>query len=290
VQRSTTAPTGFTNSVLITTTTAGTPGASDACYFGQYLEGFNVSDLGFGASGAQSVSISFWVRSSLTGLFGAVLANSDFSRRYAFGFTINSANTWEYKTVTIPGDTSGTWNKDSGRGFTLLFNLGGGSSSKGAAGSWTSNVNYPTGSVDLVATAGATLNITGVQLEVGTTATNFDVRSYGTELGLCQRYCYTQRGNNGDRLGFGYSGTTTLYNLVVPLPVTMRSAPTLTSCTGVDVNDNQAAYSSSAIAIGDSITATCVNLKVTSSGMTVGRGAQAYFNTSNGLMILNSEL
>jgi hypothetical protein len=188
IQRSTTAPAGFSNGALITTTTAGTPGDSDACYFGQYLEGFNVSDLGFGTSNAQSVSISFWVRSSLTGLFGGTLANTDFSRRYAFGFTINLANTWEYKTVVIPGDTSGTWATDNSRCFSFLFNLGGGSSSKGTAGSWGNTVTYPTGSVDLVATAGATLNITGVQLEAGSVVTPFERRPYGTELALCQRY------------------------------------------------------------------------------------------------------
>ena len=127
-------------------------------------------------------------------------------------------------------------------------------------------------------------------MEVGTVATDFEHRSYADELAACQRYCYAQYGGSGDRLGFGFCGLTTLFNLVVPLPVTMRAAPTLTSCSAGSVNDNNAAYASTAITIGDSITNTCVNLKVATSGMTIGRGAQFYFTSTGSSMILSAEL
>jgi len=139
-------------------------------------------------------------------------------------------------------------------------------------------------------TAAWELNLTGVQLENAEKVSTFDQRTYAEELAACQRYCYAQYGGSGDRLGFGFCGTTTLYNLVVPLPVTMRAAPTLTSCSAGSVNDNNAAYASTAITIGDSITNTCVNLKVATSGMTIGRGAQFYFTSTGSSMILSAEL
>jgi hypothetical protein len=228
MQRSTTAPAGFTNSLLITTTTAGTPGASDFCYFVQGIEGFNTADLGFGTANAQTVTISFWIRSSLTGSFGGSISNSAANRRYPFSFAISAANTWEYKTITIPGDTTGTWLTDNGRGITLVFNLGTGSTNEGPANAWATTGIAPTGSVDLVATAGATLNITGVQLEKGSTATSFDYRPYGTELMLCQRY-YCK--NTGVVDGGGTSFATVSRDVIVGVKVNfmteMRSAPTL---------------------------------------------------------------
>jgi hypothetical protein len=288
IQQSSVAPAGFNNSLLVTIISTDTSGPQQ--FIRQPVEGFNMADFGWGTANAKAVTLSFWIRSSVTGQMGGVIQNSNSSRSYPFAYTINAANTWEQKTVAITGPTDGTWLTNNGVGLQLLFENGPGFNAQ-AAGSWANvNCSTSTGSVNLCATNGATWYLTGVQLEVGTVATSFDYLSYGTELALCQRYCYTQRGESGFRLGFGYCGTSTLFNMVVPLPVTMRSAPTLTSCTGVDVNDNQAAYTATSITIGDSITNTCVNLKVATTGLTVGRGAQAYFNTANGLMILNSEL
>jgi hypothetical protein len=290
VQQVAEAPAGFVNSLKVTVTTA--QASVNASYtVQQRIEGFNIADFAWGTANAQPITVSFWVRSSLTGTFGGSVTNSAFNRTYPFPYIISAANTWEYKTITIPGDTTGTWLTNNGIGLELNFGLGAESAREATANVWANTVaRQPTGSVDLISTLNATWQVTGVQLEKGQTATSFDVLPISTELALCQRYCYTQRGESGFRLGFGYCGTTTLYNMVVPLPVTMRSAPTLTSCTGVDVNDNQAAYTATSITIGDSITNTCVNLKLASTGMTIGRGAQAYFNTANGLMILNSEL
>ena len=156
----------------------------------QPIEGFNTADLGFGASGASTVTISFWVRSSLTGTFGGSLANAIANRSYPFSYTISSANTWEQKSVTIAGDTSGTWvGATNGTGMVVYFGLGVGSTYSGTADAWA-GANYlsATGATSVVGTNGATFYITGVQLEKGSTATSFDYRPYGTELALCQRY------------------------------------------------------------------------------------------------------
>jgi hypothetical protein len=291
-QNSVTPPAGFKNYIGITSSSAYSVVASDLFGLFQNIEGFNTADLGWGAAGASTVTLSFWVRSSLTGTFGGAVLNSAQDRSYPFSFTINSANTWEYETITIPGDTTGTWLTTTGRGISICWSLGMGSSRVGAANAWAATGNFaPTGATNLVGTNGATFYITGVQLEKGTQATSFDFRSIGQELALCQRYAYVQTGTTGDRVGFGYCGTTALYNLVVPLPVTMRSAPTLTSCSAITVNDNQNAYNSTSIAIGDSVTPTVVYVKVTSSGMTIGRGAQAYWTgAAPNAMILTAEL
>jgi hypothetical protein len=190
VQQSSTAPAGFRNSVLLTSTSAYTPGASDYMSYCQKVEGFNFADMMWGTADAQTVTLSFWVRSSLTGTFSGALQNDGAGRSYPYTFTISAANTWEYKTVTIAGDTSGTWNTTNGKGVEVHFNVGSGSNLLGTAGAWASAWRTgATGSVSLISTNGATMNITGVQLEKGSTATSFDYRSFGAELLLCQRYC-----------------------------------------------------------------------------------------------------
>lgn len=228
VQQSTTAPSGFTQSALVTSTSAYTPLTGDVMTLGQRIEGFNVSDLAWGTSNAQPVTISFWVRSSLTGTFGGTLRNSNASRSYPFTFSISAANTWEYKTVTVAGDTSGTWAANNTAGIQLSFAFGCGATYKGTPGSWASAAYYSaTGAVDLVATNGATFYITGVQLEKGTVATPFEFRSYGQELALCQRYYFKNTGNNNAGLGSGYFDTSTVFYSNVKFPMSMRSSPTL---------------------------------------------------------------
>lgn len=231
MQRVADAPAGFINSVKLTTTTSGTPASGDFCYFGQYVEGQNMSDLAFGTSSASEVTLSFWIKSSLTGTFGGKLGNSANNRAYVFSFSISAANTWEKKTVTITGDTTGTWLSTNGRGFALFFDLGSGSTLKGTAGSWGST-NYVgvTGGVNLVATAAATMNITGVQLEVGNAATEFERRPFGQELALCQRYFKVWRSSSAFQfLANGSLSSSTQADIIMPLPVTMRSAPVVTT-------------------------------------------------------------
>ncbi|NBX50317.1 hypothetical protein EBT25_10320 [bacterium] len=187
---SVTPPAGFSKYLGLTSLSAYSIVSSDIFTINQAIEGLNVADLGWGAAGASTVTLSFWVRSSLTGTFGASLSNSGNSRCYPFTYTINSANTWEQKTVTIAGDTTGTWLTTNGIGIFLRFGLGVGSSYSGTAGAWTGTTNTfsATGATSVVATNGATFYITGVQLEAGTTASPFENRQYGTELQLCQRY------------------------------------------------------------------------------------------------------
>jgi hypothetical protein len=191
---SVTPPAGFSNYLGITSQSAYSVGSGDLYYIQQAIEGFNTSDLNFGSANAKTVTISFWVRSSLTGNFGGSLYNNAVNRLYPFSYTISVANTWEQKTVTIAGDTSGTWvGATNGAGAWLLFSVGAGSGMVGTANAWAngsggSGPYAPTGSTSVVGTNGATFYITGVQLEVGSTATSFDYRPYGTELQLCQRY------------------------------------------------------------------------------------------------------
>jgi hypothetical protein len=189
-QRSTTAPVGFTNSALITSSAATTPGAGDAYGVRQYIEGLNMADLGWGTANAQTVTVSFWVRSSITGTYSFALFNSDNTRSYVATYSISSANTWEQKAITIAGDTTGTWLTTNGIGTSCWWDLGSGTNFNTTAGSWGSVLYVRTsGSANWIGTNGATFYITGVQLEKGSTATSFDYRPYGTELVLCQRYC-----------------------------------------------------------------------------------------------------
>jgi hypothetical protein len=187
------APTGFTNSIKITVGTPVTVGSSDYFIVRQPIEGNNVADFGYGTSAAQTATLSFWVKSSLTGLHSGHLANASSNRWYTFTYTINAVNTWQYISVTIPGDITGTWNRDNQMGIYVGWSLGTGASNQTSAGAWTTSTGIGvTGEVNTVATSGATWYITGAQLEVGSKATPFDYRDYGRELMMCQRYFYTE--------------------------------------------------------------------------------------------------
>jgi hypothetical protein len=223
VVQSTTAAAGFSNSLLVTSSSAYSITSGDIFAIQQRIEGFNFSDFGWGAAGAQTVTLSFWVRSSLTGTFGGAVLNSAQNRSYPFSFTISSANTFEYKTVTIAGDTSGTWiGSTNGIGAILCFGLGAGSTYSGTAGAWAGAAYYSaTGAVSVVGTSGATFYITGVQLEAGSVATPFERRPYGTELMLCQRYHQKQSMPM-------YAPSDSTNNVFSGQYVTKRATPTVT--------------------------------------------------------------
>jgi hypothetical protein len=229
-----TPPVGFTDYLGITSSSAYSITSTDVFTITQPIEGFNTADLAWGTANAQPVTLSFWVRSSLTGTFGGCINNGAANRAYPFTYTISAANTWEQKSVTIPGDTTGTWLTTNGIGIRVQLGFGVGSSASGTAGSWTAGSLYSaTGAVSVVGTNGATFYITGVQLEEGTAASPFENRLYGTELSLCQRYFQTYRGAD-NAICVGVMNTSTNFIGVVNYVVEMRAAPTLSATSGSD--------------------------------------------------------
>jgi hypothetical protein len=234
--RSTGAPAGFTNSLQFTKTTGNAPASGEFNYFSQVIEGFNIADLGWGTASAQPVTLSFQVFSGETGTFGGSLRNNGTGgfRVYPFSYTVASANTWTSISVTIPGDTTGTWATDNTRGIFVFFDLGSGTTARGTAGAWgaanqigaTGTSTYP------VSTSGGSMSWTGIQLEKGTQATSFEYRQYQQELALCQRY-YEQVSATGGAFGdaTSWSGNTTSgasYFTRPAFKVTKRAAPSIT--------------------------------------------------------------
>ena len=225
VQQVTDAPSGFVNSLKVTTTTAdATLTTTQAAFIDQRIEGLNVADLAWGTASAKTVTLSFWVRSSLTGTFGGSFQNSAQNRAYPFTYTISVANTWEQKTITVLGDTSGTWLTTNGTGIRVNFGLGVGPDRSGTANAWNSNSNFSaTGAVSVIGTLSATWYITGAQLEVGSVATPFERRDYGRELIMCQRY-YTKDSDIAVRV----SSQGSAFRQPFYFKVSMRASPTVT--------------------------------------------------------------
>jgi hypothetical protein len=240
-QQSTDAPTDFTNSLTVTVTTADTSlGTGDVYFLQQKIEGFNAADLNWGTASAKTITVSFWIKSSLTGSFPFTIIDSgggsDY-RSYGALYTINSANTWEYKTITIPGDTSGSaWFKDNRVGMQITWGLGGGTNYVVSPNTWTANKEAykVTGDTNVIGTLNATWRLTGVQVEVGSTATPFERRPYGTELVLCQRYfqkSYEQStavgtATSANALIWYPDATTNYASVSSTLFVPMRAGPT----------------------------------------------------------------
>jgi hypothetical protein len=278
-QRDTTAPSGFVNSLKWTVTTADASlGATQYAYLYQKIEGTNIADLAWGSASAKTITLSFWVRSSVTGTFGGALQNSAGNRSYPFTYTISVADTWEQKSVTIAGDTTGTWLTTTGVGIQVLLSLGMGSTYSGTAGAWAAaTYASATGATNLMATLNATWYITGVQLEVGSVAAPFERRPYGTELALCQRYYQRLTSLSGNYVAFGSgrcSGTTSA-DVYIKYANTMRGAPTL-SQSGCGINGQAVTSISGAYYGSDSLYATLA----VASGLTSGQGAVLYGNNS----------
>jgi hypothetical protein len=242
-QRSSTVPssTDFKSSLIATVTTAD---ASPVDAYGyclrQIIEGFNVADFGFGTANASRITLSFWARSSIAGTYAVSFQNVDVTRAYVATYTISSANTWEFKTISIPGDTAGSWETSNGGGLSVLWCLGGSTDRQapsGSIGAWGAGtpVGYTitdaAGCVDWIATSGATFYLTGVQLEKGSTATSFEVRDYGRELMLCQRYYET-----GTLYAQAYGNGSNGVNWSYPMKVSKRETPTGTLTNGGYVN------------------------------------------------------
>jgi hypothetical protein len=263
---SVTPPPEFTNYAGVTSTAATSLGASDIYLFYQWLEGFNTADFDFGKSTAKTVTISFWVRSSLTGTFGGVLQNAAQNRNYPFTYSIPTSNTWTKIAITIPGDTTGTWvGATNGQGMGLIFSLGSGSSYSTTANAWTATSAFaPTGAVSVVGTSGATWYVTGIQLEASTAATAFEYRPFTTELQLCQRYyekCYPQNIVPGTS-GYQYAEyTTCTYNnntgyieSTFKFQVMKRAAPTMTAYDSAGNSGRSSYYVNGSLSNDKSIT------------------------------------
>ena len=247
VQRSATAPDGFINSVVATVTATDTSiGATQYAQIEQRIEGFNIADLGWGTSNAQTVTVSFQVRSSLTGTFCVALYNSTGARSYVATYTINAANTWESKTITVAGDTGGTWQTGTSTGIDLIFTLSAGSSYQQASGAWgtTAFAIATSAQTNLLGTNGATFYVTGVQLERGSNATSFEFRDYGRELIMCQRYCVVLGGDSSEYSGYAYTTNNSVISM--PLPVTVRALPTGITTSGQWIGYNATNSSSNA--------------------------------------------
>jgi hypothetical protein len=244
---SVTAPVGFTNYAGITSTSAYTLNSSDSFLFAQFIEGLNVQDLAWGTANAKTITLSFWVYSSLTGTFGGALANGAYNRSYPFSYTVSSANTWTQISITIAGDTTGTWVTNNGLGLRVTFGLGVNPTSSGTAGSWSANAYLSsTGATSVVSTNAATWYVTGVQLEVGSSATGFEVVDYTTQLIMCQRYfekSYSQgtavATNTSVGLYYGfYQAPLATGVFYVQFCAEKRTAPTMTGYTATGVSGN----------------------------------------------------
>ena len=244
---------GFSNSLKATVTTADASlGATQEYVIAQRIEGFNVADLGLGTAAAAQITLSFWVRSSVTGTFGGSLVNSALNRSYPFSYSISSANTWEKKTITLTGDTSGTWLTTNGTGLQVTWGLGAGSTRSGTPGAWAGSLFLSvTGATNLMATSGATFYLTGVQLEAGSVATPFERRPYGTELALCQRYFRKGTINGGGVFG-GSGGSIPIIGWAYP--VTMRSAPTMVWISGGNTSNGNASYNITGVLVANAYT------------------------------------
>ena len=222
---------GFTNSYRVTITAAATSHDTNGrCGILQRIEGYNFADAGFGSGSARPITISFWVKASVAGMYSIGLLNNDSTRAFPATYSINYANTWEFKTITVPGETSGTWLTTDGRGLQLEFCLGANASRLGTANTWNSSfVTGATGTTLITNTVNATFNLTGVQVEIGSVATPFERRSFATELQLCQRYYFVVQTHR--LLGIVLNGNTLQCPSII-FPVQMRSSPTAAPITG----------------------------------------------------------
>ena len=300
-QRSSTAPTGFVNSLISTVTTAD---ASPAAAYGyanlQRIEGYNTADLGWGTAGAATITISFWVRSSITGTYAVSLLNESNDRTYVTTYSVAQANTFEYKTITITGDVSGTWDKTNLTGIALFFGLGGGSSrTTSTLNTWMAPtvagiaITTASGCVNWIGTNGATFYITGVQLERGSNATSFEFIDYGRQLIQCQRYYWKISENDGNT--FMWTGAVNSANTATMVfPFSMRATPTVSFDGALYINDTGVNVLTSSATANASISGGGVSVLFSSATATLtsGRAARLYGtgSTTPSFVGLSSEL
>ena len=289
-----TPPINFINYLGATSSSAYSIVSTDIFLLRQAIEGFNTADLNWGTANAQTITISFWVRSSVTGTFGGSINNNAGNRFYPFSYTINSANTWEQKAITIVGDTTGTWLTTNSVGIWLNFSLGTGSSYLQPAGTWTAGAAYgATGQTNILGTSGATFYITGVQLEVGSYATGYEYRHYGQELALCQRYY--------EQVTYDYGGAITTGQAInagralanLGWTVMKRTLPSVSMTGTINVwNANATGYLSTNVSFSD---ASVNNVRidcnsVTGNPLTAGNAAMIYPDVTDAVLKVSAEL
>jgi hypothetical protein len=293
VTQSSTAPTGYINSLLFTKTSGNTPASGDYNYLVQFVEGLNCTDLSWGTANAKTVTLSFWVYSGATGTFGGSLRNGAGDYSYPFTYTVSSANTWTQATVTIAGPTTGTWLTTNGVGISAFFDLGSGTSARATAGSWTAGnyigasgtSTYPT------STSSGVLYITGVQLEVGSSATGYEYVNYQTSLANCQRYYnkFVNTSASFNRVGSGLVVSSTIGGLVLS-SVTMRTTPTagFLNAQVSDGSANPSITSASAVnAYGSQIG---VEFTASGGGLTTGRACNIRLGSAGDYVDFSAEL
>jgi hypothetical protein len=294
-------PTGYTNSALITSGSATTVSSGVYATFSQRIEGYNVADLAWGTSSAQSVSVSFWVNCSLTGTFSGYVSNSGNTYSYPFTFTISAANTWQQITQTIPGPTTGSWNNTTGIGIEFGITLAAGSTYQDTANAWTTKsfAIGSAGSTNLLATNGATMYISGVQLEAGSAATTFDYRSFATEAMLCRRYYQQYSANSNTGQTYFLSGN--VYNSTLIQCIwqgqgdPFRTDPTLTYAGTFTLLNGASTYTVTPSAIfntnnSDPCGVTSFQIQMTGTGLPTGSYAVILINSSGAYLGLSAEL
>jgi hypothetical protein len=290
---SVTPPTGFTNYLGCTSLSAYTVGSSEFFQVSQAIEGYNMADFAWGTANAKTVTLSFQVYSSLTGTFGGAIQNSAQNRSYPFSYTISSANTWTTISITIAGDTSGTWLTTNGVGAYIRFAIGAGTTVSGTAGSWSgTSYKSATGATSVVGTNGATFYITGVQLEQNTSATPFERRLYNQELANCQRYYYK---NNYSATAIiatvqSYNTSGSAFGQLFTHPVPMRAAPSTTNSGNTTFQlTNTASARTATTSISINPTLQGLSLGDSGSGSTtIAGGASVMYSNSAGTSFIDA--
>ena len=295
IEQSTDAPDGFSNSFKMTATVAdASPAAGDYAQMRTSLEGYNLQHLKYGTSGALTTTVSFWVKATKTGSFTLVARNFDGNTRmFSKNVSVSAADTWEYKTVTIPGDTGDTIDNDNGTGLELAFWVNAGSDFSGGSemSTWAAqvNANKYLGTIDIGASVNDAIQFTGFQFEVGENASDFEHRSYGEELQLCRRYFTRYTGNTVFAVGQAIS--TSQASASVPMQQPMRVAPTK-SQQGIKMrNSTGNSADASALSISNK-TEDFIELLGTrdGSGLTAGNAVQFRVNTTSDFLDFDAEL
>ena len=282
------APTGFLYSLKLTVGTGASPAAGNFNGIWQNIEGYNVTDFSYGTANAAYGVLTFWVKSSVAGTYAVGFMNNALNRNYITTYTINSTNTWEQKTIVIPGDTIGTWAVGVNTGLSICWDIGSGSTYQTSTlNTWQAGQMYGTStSTKLISTSSATWQLTGVQFEKGQFARPFDKRQIGNETLLCRRYYYqitNPAGNGQAYAGTGIITSATTILIGWQFPVNMRVSPTISS-NNLWLTSQAAQYAGTATALSGYTSQDMIGVQFTASGasFTAGQAGGIWIgNTSN---------